>query len=357
MPAIPPTGPAGVDLAVRDAPRYRALALQTACHAVNGCADVPAARSAMLAAIDRIHAEAVASVRTAGSDTRLVVLPEYVLSGPPSGETLGEWAERAALATDGPEYTRLGEVAKDLGVHLSVNNYETDEHFPGVYFQACVIFDDSGQVVLRYRRLNSMWAVTPHDVLDRYLEVHGPESLFPVADTAIGRLAPIASEEILYPEIARCFAVRGAEVFVHNSSEVASAMPTPKNIAKVARAQENSAWVVSANTAGLHGQGLPPMSGDGSSKVVDHRGIVHAEAASGPSMAANAVVDLGASRAFRRRVAMENVLARQRFELYAPTYAGTTIHPANTVDGVPDRSQFRATQQSVVDALVQRGVI
>src|SRR5690606_35740489 len=215
----------------------------------------------------------------------------------------------------------------DLGVFLSVNNYEVDEHFPGVYFQACVIFDPTGAVVLRYRRLNSMWAVTPHDVLDRYLEIYGPDSLFPVADTAIGRLAPIASEEILYPEIARCFAVRGAEVFVHNSSEVASALLSPKNIAKLARALENSAYVVSANTAGLFGSGLPPMSGDGSSKIVDHRGLVLAEAAQGASMAANAEVDLAGLRAFRRRVAMENMLARQRFELYAPTYAGTQMHP------------------------------
>jgi predicted amidohydrolase len=339
------------------APRYRALALQTPCHAVNQLPDARAARSAMLAGIDRIHAEAQASVRTSGADTRLVVLPEYVLSGPPSGEPLGEWAARAALAVDGEEYRRFGEMAQDLGVFLSINNYESDEHFPGVYFQACVILDPAGEVVLRYRRLNSMWAVTPHDVLDRYLEVYGEESIFPVADTEIGRLAPIASEEILYPEIARCFAVRGAEVFVHNSSEVASALLSPKNVAKLARAQENSAWVVSANTAGLYGQGLPPMSGDGSSKVVDHRGLVVAEAASGPSMAANAEIDLASSRAFRRRVAMENMLARQRFELYAPTYAGTSIHPANTVHGVPERSHFRETQHSVIAALAERGVI
>ncbi|WP_206515997.1 nitrilase-related carbon-nitrogen hydrolase [Nocardioides pantholopis] len=338
-------------------PRYRALALQTACHAINGCPDTASARSAMLAAVDRIHAEVLTSRATAGQDVKLVVLPEYVLSGPPAGESLPVWAERAALDPDGPEYRRLAEIAQDAGVFLAVNNYETDEHFPGVYFQACVIFGPTGQVLLRYRRLNSMWAVTPHDVLDRYLEIYGEDALFPVADTEIGRLAPIASEEILYPEIARCFAMRGAEVFVHSSSEVASALMTPKNVAKLARALENSAYVVSANTAGLYGTALPPQSGDGSSKIVDHRGLVLAEAAQGPSMAANAEIDLASLRAFRRRVAMENVLARQRFELYAPTYAGTSVHPANTVDGVPDRAHFRSTQESVIRGLEARGII
>lgn len=337
--------------------RFRALALQTECHAVNDCADTASARSAILAAIDRIHRETVVSKATAGADVRLVVLPEFVLTGPPTSESLPEWAERAALAPDGEEYRRMADIARDADVYLAVNNYELDEHFPGIYFQACVLFGPTGEVLYRYRRLNSMWAVTPHDVLDRYLSIYGEDSLFPVADTEIGRIAPIASEEILYPEIARCFAVRGAEIFAHSSSEVASALLSPKNVAKRARAIENSAYVVSANTAGLFGTGLPPASGDGSSQIVDFRGNLTAAAAQGPSMAANAEIDLSALRAFRRRVAMENMLARQRFELYAPTYSGHSIHPANTVDGVPERADFRRTQQDVISRLEADGII
>lgn len=337
--------------------RFRALALQTPCHAVTECADTRAARDAMRVAIDRMHAETVASKATVGSDVRLVVLPEYALTGPPTSESLPVWAERAALDPGGEEYKRLAEMAQDADVYLAVNNYETDEHFPDVYFQACVLFGPTGEVLYRYRRLNSMWTVTPHDVLDRYLAIYGEDSLFPVADTEIGRIAPIASEEVLYPEIARCFAVRGAEIFAHSSSEVASALLSPKNVAKRARAIENSAYVVSANTAGLFGTSLPAASGDGSSQVVDFRGTVIVEATQGPSMAANAEIDLAALRAFRRRVAMENMLARQRFELYAPTYAGRTIHPANTFDGVPERADFRRAQHDVISRLVADGVI
>ena len=104
--------------------------------------------------------------------------------------------------------------------------------------------------VLRYRRLLSMFAPSPHDVWDRYLDHYGLEGVFPVADTEIGRLAAIASEEILYPEIARALAFRGAEVFVHSSSEIGSPLGTAKDVAKRARAWENMAYVVSANTAG-----------------------------------------------------------------------------------------------------------
>ncbi len=96
---------------------------------------------------------------------------------------------------------------------ISGNWYELDEHFPDLYFQTSFIISDEGELVLRYRRLNSMYAPTPHDVLAKYIEVYGRESLFPVAKTSIGNLACIASEEILYPEIARCLAMQGAEVF------------------------------------------------------------------------------------------------------------------------------------------------
>src|SRR5690606_30603908 len=115
--------------------------------------------------------------------------------------------------------------------------------------------------------------------------------------------------------------------------------------------------VVSANTAGVFGTALPPASGDGGSQIVDFRGNVVAQALQGPSMAANVDLDLEGLRASRRRVGMENMLARQRFELYAPTYAKYTLYPANTVDGVPAREDFRRAQQSVIDRLAADGVI
>ena len=91
----------------------------------------------------------------------------------------------------------------------------------------------------------------------------GLDGVFPVAKTEIGNLAAIASEEILYPEIARAHALRGAEIFVHSSSEIGSPMATPKMIAKRARAFENLTYVISANTAGILDTALPEASADG----------------------------------------------------------------------------------------------
>ncbi len=339
-------------------PPYRALALQLTCRTVNGAAHRAEAEAIVQDSIARIGRQLAASLAFIGRDCRLVVLPEYALTGFPLGESIDEWRVKACFAIDGPEYAAVAALAQRHAVFLCLNAYETDPHFPTLYFQASVVFGPSGETVLRYRRLISMFAPTPHDVWSAYLDRYGLDGVFPVARTELGNLAAIASEEILYPEIARCLAVRGAEVFLHSTSEVYGPGQTPKEIAKRARAVENLAYVVSANSAGMTGSAIPASSVDGGSKIVDHRGLVLVDAGPGESMSAFATIDIDALRAERRRPGMSNLLARQRFELFADTYAGTSVYPANTLGDAPfDRSHFLDTQRRTIDALVARGVI
>ena len=117
-------------------------------------------------------------------------------------------------------------------------------NFPKIYFQTSFIIAPNGNIILRYRRLISMYSPTPHDLLERYIDLYGEDSLFPVVNTEIGNLAAIASEEILFPEIARALALRGAEIICHSSSEVGSPSLTPKQVAKRARAYENMTYIL-----------------------------------------------------------------------------------------------------------------
>src|SRR5690606_2207121 len=323
------------------------LALQTRCDAVNRLDD-EGARQAMRQCIARVGEQVQAARRFIGPRLRLGVLPEYFMTGFPMQESIEGWAGKAAVAHDGPEMEQLGAVAQQAGVYLAGNAYERDEHFPGLYFQTCFIVDPSGNLILRYRRLVSMYAPTPHDVWDRYLDLYGLEGVFPVADTAIGRLACCASEEILFPEICRAHVLRGAEVILHPTSEVASPELTPKDVCKRARAVENQAYVVSANTAGIFGTAIPPASADAMSKIVDFRGNVLACAGPGESLVANAEIDIAALRAARREPGMPAYLSRQRLEAFAGTYSGSSIYPPNSllrngVPYVPDRSHFLDT--------------
>ena len=343
---------------------YAALALQMRCRAVNECRTAAGARARMREAIERCGGEIRGSkrfVRTYSGDTvRLVVLPEYFLSGFPMGESVGEWLARACLEPDGAEYRMLGQVARDNDIWLSGNAYEVDGHFPDLYFQSSFIIDPAGECRLRYRRLISMYSPTPHDVLDRYVDIYGEQALFPVADTELGRLACVASEEILFPEISRALALNGAEVICHSSSEMGSPRATPKNTAKRARAFENLAYVVSANSGGISGIRFPAESTDGHSQVVDFRGRVLAEAGPGNSMCAFAEIDVNALRRARRGPSMNNMLARQRLELFRNVYAGPAIYPANTLLGgaegaVPGRALHTEALQEAIRRLRDRG--
>ncbi len=342
---------------------YGALALQIKVQATAQCADVASCRQQINASLERVAAQVAASKAFIGPHLRLVVLPEYFLTGYPMGETAAAWRARGCVAVDGPEYERIGAIASANGLFLAGNLYETDSHFPDLYFQTSFIVDESGDVVLRYRRLISQFGPTPYDVLDRYLDIYGERSLFPVADTALGNLAAVASEEILFPEISRALALRGAEVLCHSSSEVASPALTPKNAAKRARAYENHVYVVSANTAGVGGIDLPNASVDGASQIVDYAGRVLVEAAAGESMAANGEVSLAALRAYRRRPGMFNLFSRQRLALFGDLYRDNPVYPANSLlddDGqvrTPSPSHFVSVQSEAIANLLERGIL
>lgn len=332
---------------------FRAVALQTATRAVNGLGETEA-REAITAAIGRITPQIAAAVAWHGDDTRLVVLPEYALTGFPMGDTIEGWAAKAALAPDGPEYDLLAAAAQRHRIHLAVNAYETDRHYPGLYFQAGVVFGPTGDTVLRYRRLHSMYTPSPYDVWDSYLDHYGLDAVLPVARTDIGNLAAAASEEILYPELFRALAFRGAEIFVHATSEAGSPDPTVKEYARRCRAAENLAAVVSANSAGITGIPLSGDSTNGHSEIVDHFGRSLARADSGESLVAAAEIDLAALRRERSRPAMSNLPARVKSTLWAGEYASHPVDEPNGLKGAaPERAFFAARHRENIARAVR----
>lgn len=342
--------------------RYSALALQTACDAVNQDKTAKAARLRMRQAISRVSGQIAASKGFLksfnGYETSLVVLPEYWMTGFPLGETREEWQAKAVISPGDAFEEAIAETAKKHAVFLCSNHYENDAAFPHLYFQANVIYSPAGEAILRYRRMISLYSPTPYDVWDAYVAKYGMEAIFPVADTEIGMLGTIASEEILYPEIARMLALKGAEVLLHPTSEVASPEMTPKDISKRARALENVAYVVSANSAGIMGTNVPAQSTDMMSKIVDWKGRVAAEAGPGETMNANAVVDLAGLRDARRRTGMSNFLSRLPLDAFRPGYAASRAEPNRTPDGrMIERVDAIAQQRAVIDRLIAEGAI
>jgi predicted amidohydrolase len=345
-------------------PAYTALALQTRCDAVNQDGTPEAARARMSAAIARVSAQIMgAKLFLAGFNglpVKLVVLPEYWLTGFPLGEKREVWQAKAAISIGAKEDEAIAALAQKHGVHVCSNHYENDPHFPDLYFQANVVYAPSGKAVLRYRRMISLYTPSPFDVWDRYLDAYGADAVFPVARTEIGVLGTVASEEILYPEIARASVFKGAEVLLHPTSEVGSPGLTPKHIGKMARASENMAYVVSANSGGIYGTPVSANSTDAMSAIVSWKGEIMAEAGAGESIVANAGLDIEGLRAARKRGGMTNVLSRLPVAAFRQAYAAAAAHaePNGLADAkMIERDAVMARQRGVIEALAKAGVI
>jgi len=337
---------------------YIALAMQIPCYAVNKYNGRDETREAMNQTVHRLAKQIFGAKKFIGPYVKLVVLPEYFLTGFPTRESISEWLDKVCITKDDKLFESLGDICQNENIFLSGNYYEADINFPEFYFQSSFILDNAGKMILNYRRLNSMYSPTPHDVLDRYIDLYGYESLFPVVDTELGKLACVASEEILYPEVSRCLMMRGAEVILHSSSEVGSALPSKKNIAKQARAIENMAYVISANSAGMIDSLVLENSTDAHSQIIHYEGHKLCEALTGESVVANANIHIEALREYRSRMSMKNYIARQRFELYADSYRNHSFYPPNSFGaGKLEKSLFRQIQTDTIRRLKDDGII
>jgi predicted amidohydrolase len=154
--------------------------------------------------------------------------------------------------------------------------------------------------------------------------------------------------------------MRGAEILVHSTSEMGSPRATAKELARRARAAENVAYLVSANTAGVPATGLPSRSSTGMSKIVDYDGRILGEGApGGTNLGAHGIVDIAALRERRRRGGDANTLSRLPLQAFATAYAHTAGRAANELwpAELGTRSQLQELQAATIERLSRDGRI
>ena len=98
------------------------------------------------------------------------------------------------------------------------------------------------------------------------------------------------------------------------------------------------------------------------SKIVDYKGLVLAEAYTGETFCASAMLDMDSLRKVRKHAGMTNLLSRQPFGIYAGEYGSHTFVEPNAMmeDGkvvTPDRAFFVRRQQEVLERLSKDGVL
>jgi len=306
---------------------WRATCIQTYTQALNQTTSREEAMGIVNRSLDRweqlIHGAARGGGRT------LVLFPEFGLQGFPVHESAEEWIEKACLDLPGPESERLQKLAQKLGIFVGANAYWRDPEFAGRYFNTSFLIDPSGDIILKYRRINTAHAGSPHDFMDKYFERVGVEGAFPVAKTDFGNIAMMPCGEIMFPEAARMFMFRGAEVLLHPTSDFGAADNNAWQSAKKVRASENMMFLVSCNTAGIKDAPYAESECQGRSKIFDYDGRILAEAGMGECTRSSAFIDVASLRRLRSNAGGFNRLIRNRIEMYRPLYNSVSFYPAN----------------------------
>jgi predicted amidohydrolase len=360
----PPTAAQDAADAARDgrAPikPYLAMAVQSKVIAAKGMSEVHRNLEHALKLIDQ-YVRGVWQL-SGGGAPKLVVFPESFLHGfGPMGTRTFQTNSQFALKIPGEETRAMGEKCKQYGFYLAGAAFEKVEEFPNHFFNTGFIIDPEGQIILKYRKINASnnnleISSSPVDVLKKY----GPEELFPVAKTPIGKLGMFICYDGWFPEVARCLMIHGAEVLIRPMG--AAGLPTVAErdlwiMQNRARAHENLAYLIGANWADSPDSEYGSSS-SGCSMVVDYRGNVVAQHTDASEWFVMSAIDIEAVRRARSQVFM-NYIAQLRLEVYADVFQGKTFFPPNAFLERNKQSQDEtwAIQTATVERLRKEGIL
>ena len=297
-----------------------------------------------------------------GGAPKLVVFPESFLHGfGPMGTRTFQTNSAFALRIPGPETDVLAAKCRQYGFYLAGAAFERVDEFPNHFFNTGFIISPEGEVILKYRKVNSSnnnieISSSPVDVLDKL----GPQELFPVAKTPIGNLGMFICYDGWFPEVARCLMMNGAEVMIRPMG--AAGVPTVAERdwwiwQNRSRAYENLAYVLGAHWADSPNSEYGGSS-SGSSMIVDFRGNVIAQHTDTSEWFVFGAIDIEAQRRGRSQIFM-NYIAQLRMETYVKVFQGKTFFPPNAFPDRNKQSQDEtwAIQRATVERLQREGML
>ncbi|MBC8405711.1 MAG: nitrilase [Planctomycetes bacterium] len=263
---------------------------------------------------------------------KLVVFPEFAHAAPVYA-TAAELLQHLTVKIPNEHTDAYHQLAKELGIYIQTGTFlEEDPAWPDTVFNTTCLIGPEG-ILTRYRKVNPWipWEVhkSPHD-LDGY-----KDEMFPVADTAIGRLGVAICYDWLFPEVLRQLTANGAEVLIRVSAYMDPWGATPPmdwwTTVNRCRALENTAFVVASNQAASLAN-YPPFSWPGGSMVVDYDGRILAQADPGPGeKIVVAPIDISALRHERKVRSGHAMSAHLRTEAY-PVYRCSHYPPGMWTD-------------------------
>jgi len=128
---------------------------------------------------------------------RLIVLPEYSLTGPPADAAA---AKSFAETPDGPTTQMMSTLANQMGAHIV---FSIVEQADGRLFPTAVLVGPDGKVIGTYRK-------THLDAGEKSWASAGDR--FPVYDTSIGRVGMLLGGDARFPEASGMLSVHRADI-------------------------------------------------------------------------------------------------------------------------------------------------
>lgn len=194
-----------------------------------------------------------AAKRAAGQGAQIVCLQELFAGRYPCQS---EEHSRFELAESipGPTSERMSQTARELGIVLTGSIFERRSH--GLYHNTAVVFDVDGAMTGLYRKMH-----IPDDPLyyEKFYFAPG-DTGFTVAKTKFATLGVGVCWDQWYPEAARLFALRGAEILLYPTAigwipDDKAAYGTSQHVAwetmMRSHAIANGLYVGAANRVGL----------------------------------------------------------------------------------------------------------
>jgi nitrilase len=171
------------------------------------------------AAVDKVCAM---TADAAGRGARLLLFPEAYVGGYPWGLAFGTavggrsdagrrtWERYWAGAVDvpGPETARMGDAAREAGVHLCVGVIERDATYSGgTLYCTLLYFGPDGSLLGKHRKLKPTAA-------ERLIWGEGDGSTLTVVDTPLGRVGGLICWENYMPLARMAMYGKGVEIYL-----------------------------------------------------------------------------------------------------------------------------------------------
>lgn len=179
-------------------------------------------------------------------ETELIVFPELITSGYECGKDFQMLAE---TVSDGRSMKIIGELAEKYNIHIIYGFPERDPDMRDVLYNSAVLIGNNGNVLGTYRKVH---------LFASEKEFFRPGCSYPLFDTEIGRIGIMICWDTAFPEVARTYALKGADLIAVSTNwekpyltEVVTKNQDDWDLVTRARAFDNCIYLIAANRIGF----------------------------------------------------------------------------------------------------------